>query len=100
MQPTSIERTPRACKADTAAITCSLVSKKEPTPSTLIVQGHALTRRVTGSSRPLSTREMAGSKAAGMRGPRWAAAMAVSQASYGVPGAGGPNGSAMGARTA
>ncbi len=80
MQPTSMERVPRACKARTASMAPSLLLKKKPAPSTLMVQGQGRTRLVKGSSRPLSTRDIAGISVSGMRGTFCAAAMAASQA--------------------
>ena len=59
MQPTSIERTPRAWASRTKAMASSLVLKTRLSPAALTLQGHAARCPVTGSRRPLSTTPMA-----------------------------------------
>ena len=83
MQPTSMLRTPLACKLRTAAIAAALLGKKCPSPSALMVHGQATRARRLGSQRPDSARAIAHNRPGGMACVRSAAAAAPRQASAG-----------------
>jgi len=67
MHPTSIECTPWACNAATAATAWALVAKNWPTPSASMAHGQGRIPPVLGSGRPLSTCPTAASIPSGVR---------------------------------